>query len=222
MPATLIALEGIDGAGKGTQTARLVQYLAQNGRRVALFSFPRYAHTLYGSFIGDYLNGRFGQLNTIDPLLASLLFAGDRLESRSLLCEAIAANDYVICDRYVASNIAYQSSRRSNPERQQIMERIEAIEYGVHQLPRPDLNIWLDLTVSRAKELISAKSRRVYTEQAEDLHESDTSFLEAVRTIYRELASQPGWKTIDCEQAGELKTVERIAAEIQQAVQHLL
>ena len=54
--ATLIAIEGIDGAGKGTQAGRLVSTLREMGRRIDTLQFPRYSSTTFGSAIGDFLN----------------------------------------------------------------------------------------------------------------------------------------------------------------------
>lgn len=101
--APLIVIEGIDGSGKGTQAQQLTERLAATGRRVRLLSFPRYRETLFGHAIGDFLNGRFGQLNEVHPFLASVLYAADRFESKSVLTDALQQSDVVICDRYVPS-----------------------------------------------------------------------------------------------------------------------
>ncbi len=95
----LIAIEGIDGSGKGTQAARLQASLTRRGLKAALISFPRYQETFFGARIGDFLNGRFGSLEEVHPFLAATLFAGDRLESRSFLNEAIVSHDVVVLDR---------------------------------------------------------------------------------------------------------------------------
>ena len=54
---------------------------------------------------------RSGRLGQVHPFFASLLFAGDRFESRNLLTEALGSHDVVVLDRYVASNIAHQAAR---------------------------------------------------------------------------------------------------------------
>ena len=104
----LIAIEGIDGSGKGTQAQRLAQSLEAGGESVRLLSFPRYEQTAFGRRIGHFLNGRYGQLDQVDPLLVSLLYAGDRFESKGVLLDAIAGCDVVVLDRYVPSNIAHK------------------------------------------------------------------------------------------------------------------
>ena len=58
----LMAIEGIDGAGKGTLTANLARLAAAAGVTTATLSFPRYQQTKFAALIGQYLNGRFGAL----------------------------------------------------------------------------------------------------------------------------------------------------------------
>ena len=87
--ALTVVIEGIDGSGKGTQTERLHERLRQAGKSAALISFPRYTETLFGRVVGEFLNGRFGDLEQVDPFLAALLYAGDRYESRQFLLDAL-------------------------------------------------------------------------------------------------------------------------------------
>ncbi|MBW3543665.1 MAG: thymidylate kinase [Planctomycetes bacterium] len=211
----LIALEGIDGSGKGTQARRLVDRLRGEGRKVAAFSFPRYAETFFGRAVGDFLNGRFGSLDAVDPFLAAVLFAGDRYESRELLLRAAAEHDVVVLDRYVPSNVAHQAAKRAGPERTDLIARIETLEYEVYKLPRPDRVILLDLPVTTARELIARKSPRGYTDRAADLQEADDAYLARVREVYLELAAhRAGWTTVACTRGGELRTVDDIATEV--------
>lgn len=211
----LVAIEGIDGTGKGTQARKLADALAAAGRSVRLLGFPRYADTAFGRRIGEYLNGRYGALDTVHPLLASLLYAGDRFESRDVLCEAIAACDVVVLDRYIGSNIAHQAARLHGLERHDLMAFIERVEYGIYQLPRADLVILLDLPAAHAQELIARKARRDYTDRQQDLQEENAPYLETVRRLYLELAAaHSDWRRVDVAPAGSLRTIDDIAAEI--------
>lgn len=214
----LIAIEGIDGSGKGTQSALLCQTLRQEGARCELLSFPRYRDTQFGARIGDFLNGRFGSLDQVHPFLVTLLFAGDRFESRDVLLKSVAENDYVICDRYVASNVAHQAAKRDGTERQELVQWVDYLEFQLYKLPRPDRTLFLDLPVSTATELIAKKARRTYTDQAADLQEADTSYLQKVHDVYRELSTGTGWIRIDCLQSGQLKSVDEISAAVRQAL----
>jgi dTMP kinase len=211
----LIAIEGIDGSGKGTQARQLQQRLTAAGHSAALLSFPRYADTLFGGLIGDYLNGRLGTLEQVHPLLAALLFAGDRLESLSVLRESLERHDFVILDRYVASNIAHQVARAAAEEQDRLAAVIEQIEYDVFGLPRADLTILLDIPTDSAAELIARKKPRDYTERAADLHEADVAYLESVRQMYRKLTvGQPDWRIIPVVQSGHVRSIPEISDEI--------
>ena len=215
----LVAIEGIDGSGKGTQAARLLESLRAEGTRCGLFSFPRYRDTRFGAKIGDFLNGRFGDLNQVSPFLVSLQFAGDRFESRQLLQQAIAGNDVVLCDRYVASNIAHQAAKVEGAERQELIDWVRYVEHQLYGLPHPDRTLFLDLPVSNATGLIAQKARRTYTDRAADLQEADPEYLQKVHDVYSQLAAvEPGWIRIECLDDGQLKSVDQIAAAVWQAL----
>lgn len=220
MAGRLIAIEGIDGSGKGTQAKLLQGRFLAEGRTATLLSFPRYTETRFGGFVGEYLNGRYGALDEVYPLLAALLFAGDRLESRPTLLDAIDRHDVVICDRYVASNVAHQAAKLAAADRDELARRIEAVEFEVYRLPRPDRTILLDLSVENARRLIARKAKRPYTDQTEDLHESDGLYLGAVGDVYRSRqAADPTWQRIACERNGVVRPVDEIAAEVWSAAQ---
>lgn len=215
----LVAIEGIDGSGKGTQAARLCEALQAAGTRCQLFSFPRYRDTQFGAKIGDFLNGRFGKLDEVSPFLVSLLFAGDRFESRRLLQQAIAENDVVLCDRYVASNIAHQAAKVEGAERQELIQWVRYVEHQLYELPQPDRTLFLDLPVGQATQLIALKARRSYTDRAADLQESDVGYLQKVHDVYAQLAVDgAGWIRIDCLEDGQIKPVDLIATEVWQAL----
>jgi len=221
--ACLIAVEGIDGSGKGTQSARLVEHLCQAGYSAALLSFPRYQETRFGQQIGRFLNGQFGELDQVHPVLVSLLFAGDRLESRRIILDQLARHDVVVCDRYVASNMAHQGAKTSPRELPELLDWIEFIEFQQHQLPRPDLTLWFDLPVSVAQELITRKNQRSYTDRTTDLQEADTEYLERVRGVYAQLAEgNPHWRPISVVQSGTCRGIDEVANEAWSIVrQHL-
>ncbi len=212
----LIAIEGIDGSGKGTQAARLVAALQSAGRSAALYGFPRYAETFFGARVGEFLNGRFGSLSDVDPFLAAVLFAGDRFESRARLQSLIAEHEFVVLDRYVASNVAHQAAKRDGDNRQRLISLIEQLEYGVYQLPRADRVILLDLPAETARELVSRKSRRDYTDATADLQEADLAYQRSVRELYRELAARDAtWRVVPVvDSRSQLRPVETIAAEV--------
>jgi dTMP kinase len=215
----LIDIEGIDGSGKGTQAQRLCETLMQAGRTCDIISFPRYSHTLFGRIAGEFLNGRFGSLDQVHPLLAAIVFAGDRAESRWDLNQAISKNDVVIFDRYVPSNIAHQAAKLSGSEREELIQRIERIEYDIFELPRADLTILIDMPVETAQKLIARKAARDYTARAADIQEADTRYLTAVREVYHALAhSHSNWHVVAGVRNGEVRIVEEVGRDIAELV----
>jgi len=211
----LIAIEGIDGAGKGTQAQRLQTQLQHHGVSTGLIRFPRYGETLLGHAIGEYLNGRFGRLDDVHPLLASLLFAGDRFESQGLLGAACAENDVVILDRYVGSNIAHQGARVPPEERDGLIDFIRRLEFDVYGLPVADLTVLLDLPVETATQLVHRKAPRNYTDRSADLHEADTGYLNAVRDVYLQLAQEEAtWHVVQVADGNGIRPVDDIGDDI--------
>jgi dTMP kinase len=214
--AKLIAIEGIDGAGKGTQAGQLVSSLRELGFKVDTLQFPRYAATTFGSAIGDFLNGRFGSLNEVHPLLAAVLYAGDRYESRALLMRMMEENDVIVLDRFVGSNLAHQSAKLEGEARLALIEWIEKVEYEVFALPRPTQTILIDMSSQMSRELVSRKAARDYTSQEADLQESDLPYLEKVRRCYLALShSRLDWRTVHgLNDDGTLKSIKEVGSEI--------
>lgn len=211
----LIAIEGIDGSGKGTQAARLVETLRAEGRTAALLGFPRYDKTFFGARVGEFLNGMYGSLAAVDPFLVSLLFAGDRLESKPLLEESLAAHEFVVLDRYVPSNVAHQAAKRTGAERETLRRWIEHVEYDLFGLPHPDRVILLDLPAETARTLVAKKAARNYTTQAADLQEADIAYQESVRRMYLDLSrDDPAWRCVEVTRDGEVRPIESVAVDV--------
>ncbi len=210
----LIAVEGIDGSGKGTQAARLCKHLQSTGVTCTVLTFPSYDLTRFGQQIGAFLNGRFGELDQVHPVLVSLLFAGDRLESLPRLQTALATNDVVICDRYVPSNLAHQAAKADGAGRTELRQWVEFVEYELFRLPRAARVLWLDIPVEQAQHLIAKKARRTYTDRAADLQEADGAYLERVREVYRELSRDPAWRRIEVMDEQRLRSPDEITADL--------
>jgi len=85
----MVAFEGIDASGKGTQAEFLARAAEARGLRVARFAFPRYSGSFYGELCVRYLAGEFGSVSDQSPYLSALPYAGDRLEAAPQLREAL-------------------------------------------------------------------------------------------------------------------------------------
>jgi len=219
----LLAIEGIDGSGKGTQSGRLCETAAAKGYRVATFSFPLYDGNPFSRAIADYLNGEFGAADDVHPELAALLYAGDRFHVRPRLLAALEEHDLVVCDRYVASNAAHQGAKLEGDLRRRLLDWLEEVEYGEFGLPRPDLVVLLDAPVALARELVGRKAARGYTTLEADIHEADVGHSGATREVYLELARRDGWRVIStADEDGAAREVADIGAEVWSSVEPLL
>lgn len=198
----LVALEGIDGAGKGTQAAALALRARSAGLAVETIAFPRYTGGLYGDLCARYLAGEFGSVGGQSPYLIALLYAGDRLEFTPALRDALARNDLVIADRYVASNIAHQGAKLPLSELAGFAEWVGELEYRVHRIPREDLVLLLDMPVKVALSLMDARTERPHL-PARDIHETDAEYLTEVALRYQWLAANmPNWVSVSCSDDG--------------------
>ena len=205
----LLAIEGIDGSGKGTQAARLADAARAAGYTVASFSFPTYDGNPFSRAVAGYLNGEFGSADEVHPELAAMLYAGDRFHARPQLVSSIAEHDLVVCDRYVGSNAAHQGAKLGGEARADLLAWLEEVEYGEFALPRP--------------ELVGRKAARSYTTLEADIHEADSEHSSATRDLYLELAERNSWRVVSTEgDDGEPREVGEVGEEIWRAVAPLL
>jgi dTMP kinase len=219
----LLAIEGIDGSGKGTQAAQLAETAAAAGHRVASFSFPLYDGNPFSRAVADYLNGEFGSADEVHPELAAMLYAGDRFHARPQLVAALADNDLVVCDRYVGSNAAHQGAKLQGEARERLLAWLEEVEYGEFALPRPELVVLLDAPVALARQLVGRKAARGYTTLEADIHEADAAHSAATREVYLELARRQGWRVVVTGDAGgSPRKVDDVGDEVWSVVEPLL
>jgi dTMP kinase len=211
---TLIAIEGIDGTGKGTQAQLLREALEARGLAVTPFSFPAYEATLAGGLIGSYLNGEMGPPREIDARLTAVLYALDRFELKSRIEKALAQGHVALCDRYVGSNLAHQSARTAPGRRAALREMIERLEFGLFGLPRPKLVVYLDMPDRLAQERIRLKSARSYTARQMDELEADRAHLRKALAEYRRQARSPGWVLVPTVDRRGPRTREQIHADV--------
>jgi len=223
----LIVLEGLDGAGKSTQVHKLKEYLEQKDPELRYIHFPRYDAPVYGGLISRFLRGDFGDNDTVHPQLVALLFAEDRHGAAGQIKQTLAAGGTVLLDRYVYSNIAYQCAKlKTREEAEDLREWILNTEFGDFELPRPDLNIFLNVPIDFVESSLKAErkgSDRNYLNGASDIHEADIAFQTKVRDMYlRQAEVDPDLKVVDCKgPAGEMLPPDEIFAKIRSLVDSL-
>ena len=224
----LFVIEGLDGAGKSTQVRLLKQYLEERLGALEYIHFPRYDAPVYGELIGKFLRGGFGALEAVHPQLVALLYAEDRHGAAPQMRVSLSQGRPILLDRYVYSNIAYQCAKLDRDEdRERLREWINNTEFGAFDLPRPDLNLFLDVPIGFVEQKLSAErqgSDRNYLSGSRDIHEADIRFQMQVREVYlRQCAVDPRFLRIDCAGPdGTMLPPDDIFVKIKQAVDGIL
>ena len=202
----LFVLEGLDGAGKSTQVRKLADYLRSRLGSLEYIHFPRYDAPVYGQLISNFLKGEYGANDSVHPQLVALQFAEDRHGAKDGIKAILDKGGAVLLDRYVYSNVAYQCAKmQDNEKAENLREWILNTEYGQFELPRPDLNIFLDVPISFVESSLAANRKgddRSYLQGKQDIHESDIEFQKRVRKIYlRQASLDKDFLVIDCSDA---------------------
>jgi dTMP kinase len=215
----LVAIEGIDGSGKQTQVRMLATALESRGYQVFSTGFPQY-DSWFGKMVGQFLNGDFGPLASVDPHFTALLYAGDRFAQKQTILDALNAGKIVLADRYIASNLAHQVARTTPEKRAEFRSWIEHLEYQIYGLPKEDLVLYLRLAPAQSQLLIAKKAARAYTNSAHDILEANLRHLQDAADIYDELARGKNWKTIECLELGshDIRSAEDISRDVIAAV----
>lgn len=211
-----IVLEGLDGAGKSTQVGMLTQMLDREGKEYEFLHFPRFDAPVYGELIARFLRGELGPLESVDPYLVALIFAGDRAEAADMIRAWLNEGKWVITDRFVYSNVAYQCAKLdTRADREHLRDWILDLEFNHNDLPRPDVSLFLDVPFSFTQSrLLSARegNDRDYLCGAKDIHEESLDLQWNVREMYLSCAAvDDRLKIIDCsDAAGGMDTPENI------------
>ncbi|MFY9116171.1 MAG: dTMP kinase [Bacteroidales bacterium] len=200
----LIVLEGLDGAGKSTQLKAMETYFTEGGKPFQYLHFPQYDTPVFGTLIGRFLRGESGGNEAVDPYLVALLFAGNRYEKAGQIKKWLDKDNIVILDRYVYSNVAFQCAKmNSQEEKERLRSFILQMEYVYFGIPKPDINLFLDVPLDFVKDNLAAGRTgedRYYLEGKEDIHEASVEFQQRVREVYLEQTLlDPSFHVISCE-----------------------
>ena len=169
----IIAIEGIDQAGKKTQTEMLVKALRRLKIKTAVFSFPDYS-TVIGREIKNYLYGK----RKFPPEIIHYLYAANRWEKLEEIKKASSKNSVLVMNRYYHSNLVYGIA---NGLKEKWLQKLE------DSLPKADLVIVLE--ASQNVSFSRKKLRR-------DKFEKSKKFSTKISQIYRRLAKKHRWKVV--------------------------
>jgi dTMP kinase len=204
-----IVIEGLDGSGKSTQIQLLQQHIEKQGLKYKYLHFPRTCSPIYGELVARFLRGELGDNDKVNPYLVALIYAGDRNDAKPLITQWLSEGYFIILDRYVHSNIAFQCAKLKGLEEKKILkEWIFNLEFTYNGLPKPDLNLFLDVpfqfTENKLKSARTGDDRN-YLNGQKDIHEEDLGFQSQVRKEYVSFIADPrdNFKLIDCSDGGD-------------------
>ena len=184
----LIAIEGLDGAGKRTLTRGLRAAFEDQNKSVASLAFPRYGHSVPADLAAEALHGGHGDLRRSVYAMA-VLFALDRAGARNDIDQLSTAHDVVILDRYVASNAAYSAARLHQRADGEVVAWVRQLEFGRLKLPPPDWQVLLDVPTELAAERAANRAEQE-ADRLKDAYESDDGLQRRTGEVYAELAAQ--------------------------------
>jgi dTMP kinase len=186
----LIAIEGVDGAGKRTLTQGLCTAFEAAGRSVATLAFPRYGQSVAADVAAEALHGQHGDLASSVYAMA-MLFALDRAGAAAQIRELCGGHDVVILDRYVASNAAYSAARLHQDAGGEVVDWVHQIEYQRLQLPAPDWQVLLGVSAELAGRRARDRARQD-AGRSRDAYERDNELQQRTGAAYAGLAAA-GW-----------------------------
>lgn len=213
--AKLIVIEGGDGAGKQTQSLALVDRLQGAGYRAERIAFPRYETNIAGGIIARMLKGEFGSVGALAPEIRMLMFAADRFETLPELTRAMAENEVVVIDRYVASNAVYQGAFLPDAAFDDFAAQVLDFEFKL--LPRPDLAVFLNAAPEASRSMAEARAEL-------DAFEANRDLQTAVGLRYARLMALGlggPWAQVQVmAESGGYRAIGAIAADVWQAAKN--
>jgi dTMP kinase len=197
--SAFITVEGIEGAGKTTQAARLAETLRRDGHEVVLTREPG------GTELGRTLRRMLLEDPQLEPAAETelLLYLADRAEhARRLIGPALARGAVVIADRFSDSTIAYQCYGRGLPE-----DRVRAIDAFARAGIAPSLTFVLDLPAEEGLE------RRRALGPMDRLERESLEFHRRVREGFLAIAAAAPERVVVLDARADPGEIARIIAE---------
>jgi len=171
-PGRFIVLDGVDGCGKSTQAKRLVHTLRTEGE-VEVQHLREPGSTTLGEGLRELLLSREQDMG---PEVESLLFCAARRQMLDLLVRpALEKGQWVVCERFHPSTLAYQGGAGGVP-----IQTLSLLLESWAGDPKPDLVLILDLDPA------AAKQRR--GESADRIEDKGQGFQEEVARAMRHYA----------------------------------
>lgn len=206
----LIVIEGLDGAGKNTQSDLLKERLEAMGKKVMKIDFPDYDSDA-SVLVRMYLGGKLGN----DPsdtgaYAASTFYACDRYVSYVTKWKEfyLEEDSVVIANRYTTANSYHQLSKLPREEWDSFLDWLWDFEFSKLGLPTPDRVVCLTVPVSVS--VANIEKRCAEKSIKKDIHEADVAYLQSCYDAANYVANKMGWLLIDCMRDGTQMSVSEI------------
>lgn len=192
----IFEVEGIDGAGKGTQAKRMAEYLKSKGHNTVVQSYPQY-ETQIGKVIANYLKGGYGSIEDVPKELICLAYAADRASNNAHMEFCRERGTHTIMDRYTYSNL-FTAAKLPEEKWDEFIKWIEEIEFNELEIPRPHYGFYLHVDPEISIQRIKERGKRDYQDGKEDIHENNEELLRNTAKCYLKFAeSKDNWFVID-------------------------
>ncbi len=178
MSGAFIVFEGADGAGKSSLSKRIAEELRSKGIDVVLTAEP--TREGIGAFI------RSGSAAGISQRAEAMLFVADRNDHTERILKAVSEGKVVLCDRYFASTVAYQSAKLDGDS----SDRDWLIDINRQFIDKPDATILLDIDPEIGMGRVGVRGEEISKFERLD-------FQRQVRENYLRLADEFGFDVID-------------------------
>ncbi len=214
----IIVIEGPDGAGKTTQIELLNKALGKLGKKIKSIKFPQYKKNYFGRYIRECLDGKHGDFANMEPVLASLPYAADRLESKNKLLEWVKNGYVILADRYTPANQIHQGGKiEDTKKRIKFLKFLDWLEFDLFKLPKPDIVIYLSIPFEMSKKSINGRGNP-------DVVEKDDEYLKnSIMSAEQLCKTNENWVRINCcASNGERIPKEKIHEMIVEKVEKVL
>lgn len=204
MQGKFITLEGIDGAGKSTQLAWIIELLQRAGLTVVVTREPG------GTPLGEQLRALLldNSITMHPETEALLMFAARREHLDKVILPALSQGQWVISDRFTDASFAYQGGGRGLD-----IHKLAILEQWTQGILQPDLTLYFDVPVELGQQRVSQ------IKTSDRFEKEQTDFFQRVRAAYLDRARQfpDRIKLIDSSQP-----LTKVKAAVEQTFQCLL
>lgn len=220
----LIAIDGLDGSGKKTQSDRLTEHLRAKGIKVRELDFPMYdSDSSY--FVKMYLNGELGHdPSETNAFAASMFFAADRYVSfrRDWKKDYLDPDTVIIANRYTTANAIHQLSKLPEAEWDDFIGWLSDFEFSRLGLPSPDLVLFLELPPELSLSMVDSRSNE--TGRVKDIHELHPEHMKKSHRAGLYASEKLGWHRISCadKSGGAMRSRDDIFADVIDSVEKLI